>query len=156
MERIHILLCKIATIILVGVLVAFILFEHSEDLYPSSWGSYALGGDFYALDNEGRGLLVVYCADSNLHKRTCYGGLNLLQYPNWECMEVRYNETYIAMIVRDRNKDQLKYYIFDKRCIEGKSEDSVSYDVLQQGMTLLSDIAQYEEECDKLKIINHL
>ena len=140
----------IISILLACLLVIVILFRHSEDYFPSFCGSHSLGNNFYALDWEGGTQVVVYC--SNLHGKTCYGGLLLLQNTNMKCIDIRHNDTYIAMVARDITTNQLEYYIFDKRCVAGIHEDSVHYDIIQLGLTHLSDELQYREQCEKLMI----
>ena len=142
--------CYTGSVVVAFAVIVVVLFHHSETLFPSWWGSHSLGDNFYAMDWDGGNQIVVYCP--NPRGKTAISGLYLIKKRNMDCIDIKYNDTYIAMIAHDMHTGKLEYYIFDKRCIEGIARDSVTYDKLQAGLEQFPNENQYKEQCQKLKI----
>ena len=141
---------SIVLIISALVITLVVVFSYSEIWFPSIWGCHSLGGNFYALDWDGGNQIVVYCA--NPHGKTIYGGAPIIGKENTDCIEVKYNDQYIAMIAHDLCGHELDYYIFDKQCVAGLPEDSVTSSVLRKGLVEMADSLQYNQLCTKYKI----
>lgn len=142
----------IAIVAIICIISIVVLFQHCETWFPSLCGSYSLGNNFYALDWDGGVQLVVY--HPNPHG-PAYGGIEFIRdasgWLNHGCVEIMHNETYIAMIVIDKDADKLHYILYDKRCIANIPKDSVCVSDLLKGLHELNE-SQYKEQCRMLNL----
>ncbi len=143
---------RIVIAVIICLISIAVLFQHCETWFPSLCGSHSLGNDFYALDWDGGVQLVVY--HPNPHG-PAYGGIEFVRdahsAPNHGCVEIKHNETYIAMKVIDKTTDRLYYFLYDKRCIANIPKDSVNRSDLIKGLKELNE-SQYKEQCRMLKL----
>lgn len=132
------------------VFFLLLLIRYSELLFPAWYGSHSLGGNFYALDWDGGNQIIVYCIMPR--GKTAYGGIRLIDDSNIDCIDIRYNDRYIAMITHHVYTKELKYYIFDKTC--AMNNEPITSMHLQKGLLELPDRIRYEEQC-KIRHLHH-
>jgi len=117
------------------------------------WGSHSLGDNFYAIDWDGGMQLIVY--NPNPHT-LAYGGIEFLQdtlgTTNHGCIEIKHDDTYIAMVVENKDFKEVHYYLYNKECVANIPKDSITSSTLLKGLQELSNECAYKKQCEILNL----